>query len=106
MKMENEDRQKINLLVDNERYPLIVERDKEPLYREAADSINYKLNRYREMYPGLEPHRHWAMVALELAYEYQDQRYRDDTRPYREKLDEIESLLDGAGETEPEDGQI
>ena len=40
---------KINLLIDNQRYPLNIPREDEVRYREAAKMINNTLNKYRSM---------------------------------------------------------
>lgn len=38
-----DDKLKIHLRIDNELYPLVIDRDKEELYRKAAKQIDYKL---------------------------------------------------------------
>ena len=42
---------KINLLIDNQRYPLNIPREQEAKYRDAAKMINNTLNKYRSMWP-------------------------------------------------------
>ena len=64
-----DDMMKIHLLIDNERYPMTIRREDEQLYRDAAKQIDNKLNKYRSYYPDFSPARHWAMAALELAFE-------------------------------------
>ena len=64
-----DDVMKIHLLIDNERYPLTIRREDELLYRNAAKQIDNKLNKYRSRFPDFSPTRHWAMAALELAFE-------------------------------------
>ena len=66
-----DDMMKIHLLIDNERYPMTIRREDEQLYRDAAKQIDNKLNKYRSYYPDFSPARHWAMAALELAFENQ-----------------------------------
>ena len=75
---------KIHLLIDNERYPMTIRREDEQLYRDAA-----KLNKYRSYYPDFSPARHWAMAALELAFENISMKDRNNTAPYQEKLKEL-----------------
>ena len=79
---------KIHLLIDNERYPMTIRREDEQLYRDAAKQIDNKLNKYRSYYPDFSPARHWAMAALELAFENISMKDRNDTAPYQEKLQE------------------
>ena len=67
--MDDKNKMRIHLLIDNDRYPLIIAREDEQLYRDAAKQIDYKLNRYRREYPEFSAMKHWAMAALELAFE-------------------------------------
>ena len=83
-----DDMMKIHLLIDNERYPMTIRREDEQLYRDAAKQIDNKLNKYRSYYPDFSPARHWAMAALELAFENISMKDRNDTAPYQEKLQE------------------
>lgn len=46
------DRQRINLLVGEKYFPLTVLREDEPLYRKAAQSVNERLNKYKDKYRG------------------------------------------------------
>lgn len=85
-----DDKMKIHLLIDNERYPLNIRREDEQLYRDAAKQIDYKLNKYRNAFRDFGPTKHWAMVALELAFENMYLKDRNDTQPYMEKIKELE----------------
>ena len=58
-------------------------------YRDAAKQIDNKLNKYRSYYPDFSPARHWAMAALELAFENISMKDRNNTAPYQEKLKEL-----------------
>lgn len=84
---------KINLLIDNDNYPMKIRRNDEIFYREAAKQINYKLNRYRALYPQMNDKRHWAMAALELAFESASLKKSTDVKPYQEKLEELTNLI-------------
>ena len=77
-----EDKMKIHLLIDKERYPLTIRREEEQLYRDAAKQIDNKLNKYRRAYPEFSTVKHWAMAALELAFENMSMKDRNDTPPY------------------------
>ena len=85
---------RINLLVDNEKYPLNIPRDQEEYYREAAKQINYKLNRYRSRFPKFDSKKHWAMTAVELAYEVVRLQDSTDVEPYKDKLKELTDLME------------
>ena len=85
---------KINLLIDNLRYPLNIPRKEEERYRDAAKMINNTLNKYRSMWPELSANNHWAMAALEIAFNLTTNENRNDTKPYMEKLEELTKELD------------
>lgn len=89
-----DDKMKIHLLIDNDRYPLTIRREDEVIYREAARQIDNKLNKYRRLYPEFNTARHWAMAALELAFENVSLKDRNDTQPYLEKLKQLEKDID------------
>ena len=92
--MDDPIRMRIHLLIDNDRYPLVIQREDEQLYRDAAKQIDYKLNRYRREYPDFSASKHWAMTALELAFENMTLKDRNDTRPLLDKLKELEADMD------------
>lgn len=92
--MDDKNKMRIHLLIDNDRYPLIIAREDEQLYRDAAKQIDYKLNRYRREYPEFSAMKHWAMAALELAFENMSLKDRNDTRPLTDKLKELEQDMD------------
>lgn len=89
-----DDRFKIKLKIDNEEYPLTILRKDEEDYRKAAKLIDYKLNKYRNTFPKLDAAKHWLMVALEFAYENVLLEKKNDTKPYLDKLSEMEKELD------------
>lgn len=89
-----DDQMKIHLLIDNERYPLIIKREEEHLYRDAAKQIDYKLNKYRNKFPNFNTEKYWVMTALELAFENMSMKDWNDTQPYQEKLKQLEEDID------------
>lgn len=90
----DDNKMKINLLIDGEKYPMNILREQEEYYREAARRINYKLNRYRSIYPKMDSSKHWAMTALELAFEVVQLQDSTDVDPYKEKLKELTDLVE------------
>ena len=89
-----DDRMKINLLIDCQKYPLNIRREDELLYRDAAKLIDKTLYKYREWKPELSSNQHWAMAALELAYAFISNKDKNDTQPYLRKLEELTRELD------------
>ena len=77
---------RINLLIDCQRYPLNIRREDEQLYRDAAKLIDKTLNKYRSWKPEMGANNHWAMAALEIAFNLTTNENRNDTKPYLEKL--------------------
>lgn len=100
-----DDKLRINLLINNERYPLTISREKEQLYRDAAKQIDNKLNKYRRNFPDFSASRHWAMVALELAFENMSLKDRNDTEPYLEKIRQLTEDLDAYMGTDNEEAK-
>ena len=92
--MIDEKMMKINLLIDCQRYPLNIHREDEILYREAAKLIDKTFNKYRKWMPDLDSNNHWAMAALELAFNNVSNKDKNDTKPYVEKLEELTKELD------------
>lgn len=90
----DDNKMKINLLIDCQRYPLNIRREDEQLYRDAAKLIDKTLNKYRSWRPELSSNQHWAMAALELAYAFISNKDRNDTQPYLKKLEELTEELD------------
>ena len=90
----DDNKMRINLLIDNDKYPMNISREQEEYDREAAKQINYKLNRYRGLYPKLDSNKHWAMTALELAYEVVLLQDSTDVDPYKKKLKELTDLME------------
>ena len=94
------DKMKIHLRIDNEKYPLTIPREDEYLYRQAAKQIDYKLNKYRRLYSEFSTVKYWAMTALELAFENTTLKHRNDTAPYMEILKRLEECVDDCIEEE------
>ena len=89
-----DDKLKIHLLIDNQRYPLTIPREDEALYREAARQVDNKLNKYRRLFPEQGSSTHWSMVALELAFQNTRLKDSNDTEPYMETLKRLEESID------------
>lgn len=75
-------------------YPLTIAREDEEMVRKAAKQVDILLNRYREKYSGLSQAKLMAMVAYQFSLEALQQKERNDTEPYTEKLKELTGLLE------------
>ena len=85
---------KIHVLIDSVRYPMIINRTDEFQYREAARLLNERLNVYRESYQDIGAIKQWAMTAYEFAFEAVTYKAKNDTQPYKDKLEELGKKLD------------
>lgn len=85
---------KIHVLIDSVRYPMIIKRTDEFQYREAARLLNERLNVYRESYQEIGMIKQWAMTAYEFAFEAVTYKAKNDTKPYKDKLEELGKQLD------------
>ena len=88
------DKMRIHLLIDNQRYPLTIPREDEVLYREAARQIDNRLNTYRRLFPEQASGTHWAMACLEFAFENTRLRDSNSTEPYMEVMKRLEECID------------
>ena len=82
------------LIIDSQRYPMIVKRTDEFQYREAARLLNDRLNVYRESYPDIGIIKQWAMTAYDMAFDAVTYKSRNDTKSYKDKLEELGKQLD------------
>ena len=85
---------KIHVLIDSVRYPMIIKRTDEFQYREAARLLNERPNVYRESYQDIGAIKQWAMTAYEFAFEAVTYKAKNDTKPYKDKLEELGKQLD------------
>ena len=88
------DKIKINLQIADSNYTLTINREEEEMVREAAKQVNIRLNAYREHYKNLEPEKIIAMVAYQFSLEKLQLKQRNDTRPFTEKVQELNDLLE------------
>ena len=89
----------IQLRIDNQIYPVNVERSEEEYYREAERNINDRLNIYKAKFPNLAHEQYLYMVMLDLSLRLVKSERRNDTEPYRQVMgkltEEIENTLRG-----------
>jgi hypothetical protein len=84
---------KIHVKLDGVKYPMIILRKDEFLYREASKLVNEKLNLYRLNYKDAGSIQHWTMTAFELAFTLVKTRVNDILH-YQKKIMELEAALD------------
>lgn len=84
---------KIHVKLDGVKYPMIILRKDEFLYREAARMVNEKINLYRLNYKDAGSIQQWVMTAFDLAFELVSIKEGEILR-LRAKITELEALLD------------
>jgi cell division protein ZapA len=84
------DERKINVVIADISFPITVksERDEE-LVRKAANKVNDMLNTYRSKYVNESKERWLAMIALHSVYNELLQLERNDTDPFKQKMQEL-----------------
>lgn len=91
------DLQNITLDIQGSRLRLAVPRDEEPLYRQAADRLNFRIMRYRESYPNatqLPAGGHLLLAAVDTAYYLVHERKQSDRRPIVDRLHSLNQELE------------
>lgn len=90
-----DDKLTITLRINDQSYKLLnIPREKEQLYREAADLIKDTIRIYRAKEPDASSERILAMAAFHISYNHITMKDRNDTMPYVEKLKQWESEID------------
>ncbi len=88
------DKIRINLHMAGTTYPVTIAREDEQRGREAAKRVNMRVNLNQQENPDGSPEKIIAMTAFEFALEMLDQKERNDTEPYKEKIRELTEVLD------------
>lgn len=88
------DKIRINLHMAGTTYPVTIAREDEQRVREAAKRVNMRFNLNQQENPDVSPEKIIAMTAFEFALEMLDQKERNDTEPYKEKIRELTEVLD------------
>lgn len=87
-------RLRIKVIIAGFTFFLHIDPKEEEAIRKAVKHIDNKLNVYRERFPGYTSEKYLAMIALHIGVMYQQEKMRTDTRPYQEKFEELNVMLD------------
>lgn len=87
-------RLRIKVIIAGFTFFLHIDPKEEEAIRKAVKHIDNKLNVYRERFPGHTSEKYLAMIALHIGVMYQQEKMRTDTRPYQEKFEELNVMLD------------
>lgn len=94
--MSNE-KQNITLSIRDMQIPMSIRREQEPLYREAGQIINNRLNKYFKDYKGLKSDVEIIYYALiDIALHYVAETKRNDIEPIKNILSQLSSEINEA----------
>lgn len=93
----DQDRYVINLRVGNNTHQVTVTREMEPFFRNAAELINERYNKYRQSYQNQDTDKYNAVVMLDIAVRYLKIKDNQDTKPLMDSIiqltEEVENTL-------------
>lgn len=89
----------INVTIEDIQLPLqVATPDEEKVYRDAAATIQRRVQRLREAYPNLPNDKYYYVMAmLNTAVEAIKAAERIDTQPYVEMIHDIKKEMDSLG---------
>ncbi len=90
--MEN-DLQHITLLLDTHRVSLNVPRDKEPVFRRAAQAVNKSYGAYQKSMPKAKEDFLWAYVALQMACNLYNDAREKNLQPIDQQIRQLNELV-------------
>ena len=97
MAEQNQDKLHIKLHVYDEEIDVLIKRDDEEFYREAAKLITRRYNAYAQHYKGRKTDHTIALMALiDIALMYQKEHAHNDTLPYDNVLAKLTSEIEAA----------
>lgn len=94
-----DDKVRINIQVGENRHPLFVSRDEEPIFRDAARMVNERINAYATKYrgAGLPQEYMMAFAAIDIASQYvrlnHDNNAKDAGQRLQNLADEIRKYM-------------
>ncbi len=85
----------IRLHIYDTDMPVVIDREDEYMYREAAKDINEAVNAYSEVFKGKKSDREILYMALiDIAYNYEVEKSRNDTAPVKKILSQVTSEIE------------
>ena len=97
MAEQNKDRLHIRLHVYDEEIEVVINRDDEVYYRNAAKLITERYNAYSQAYKGRKSdHTIALMTLIEIALRYEKELDKNDTTPYDNILRQLTSEIEDA----------
>lgn len=91
---DDKDMLNIQLRVSDFYLPMTIRREEEEYYREAARRIDNLLNLYRGNFKAQDTEKYMTMVALHLSVTAVKLEKRNDTQPFKNKVEELTRALE------------
>ena len=91
---KDKDMLNIQLRVVDMYLPMTIRREEEEDYREAARRIDNLLNLYRGSFKAQNKEEYMTMVALHLSVTAVKLEKKNDTRPFKTKIEELTRILE------------
>ena len=91
---KDKDMLNIQLRVVDMYLPMTIRRDEEEYYREAARRIDNLLNLYRDSFKEQGTEKYMTIAALHLSVTAVRLERKNDTRPFKEKIEELTRTLE------------
>ena len=89
-----EDTQHINLQLDAHHVSLMVPREIEPVYRDAANWLNLRYKKFLQLRPTASAEQLWMYTALEAAVQLNSDIRAKSLRPVETELKELNKLIE------------
>ena len=80
----------INIKIDNRVYPLVVNRNDEKRYRDAAKELNEMIHSFRNEYPDKDSQDVIAMAAFQVVYQNFQEKENADQSPLISDLKDLQ----------------
>jgi len=88
----------IHLTINGDKFPLVVKRKEEKIYRDASDRINETMNRYRSTYSDNSRFDALVMTSIQLAVKLVSMEQDNTNDVLWQTLTEINERLDSIAE--------
>ena len=75
-------------------FPVRIIRENEEIVRKAAAMVDERINKYSEKWPDVPREKVFAIVAYMFALESLQEKQRNDTTPYTDKISELTDELE------------
>ena len=87
------DKQHITLQLDAHHVSMVIPREQEPAYREAAELLNKRFQHYLHHLPNASAEQLWLYTALEMAVSLQSDARVKSLEPVEKELKELNKLI-------------